>query len=293
MITTDILIIGAGPAGLTAGLYAARSGHKTTIIENFAPGGQINLTPDIANFPGYMEISGAELAEKMLIQSENAGCDVIYDEIKDIDFDKKTITTEESAITYRALIIAGGCRPRGLGVKREDDFVGLGIHYCGLCDGNFYRGKDVLVIGGGNHAIEEAIYLTPIAKSITIISNSDKLKAQQVLVKQLDPQIKIYYKSGIAELHGEQKITGVTLKSGEVLSTDGIFVAIGRTPNTELYRGKLELAKDGYIVTDEMMQTSIGGVFAAGDIIKKQVRQVVTACADGAIAATNAAAYVK
>jgi len=293
MTNTDILIIGAGPAGLTAGLYSARAGAKTIIIENMAAGGQINLTPDIANVPGFLEISGQELGLKMLAQAENAGCEIVYDEITEIDFKNKTIKAYENTIKYKALIIAGGCRPRELGIPREQDFIGGGIHFCGLCDGAFYKGKNIVVVGGGNHAVEEAIYLSDIAKSVTMVVDADKFKAQETLIKQLGKKAKVHFKSSITEITGDTKITGVVLKDKTKIATDGIFVAIGRAPNTELYKGKLDLSKDGYIVVDFQMQTSIQGVFAAGDIIQKRVRQVVTACADGSIAGSTAATYIK
>jgi len=297
----DILILGAGPAGLTAGLYAARAGAKTIIIENTAAGGAVNTTPEIANYPGFLEITGYELGEKMREQAEAAGAEIIYDELGSIDLSEKVIrcsTWSEApsrcagSIRYKALIIATGASPRKLGIDREEDFIGMGIHFCGLCDGTFYRGKDVIVVGGGNHAVEEAIYMKDIAKSVTMIVDVAKLTAQAALVKQLG-DVPIHFNSKIKKILGDKKFTGVELKDGTVINADGVFVAIGRIPNTQILGQGVELSKGGYIKVNDKLQTNIAGVFAAGDVIEKHVRQVITACADGAIAATHAAEHVK
>jgi thioredoxin reductase (NADPH) len=285
---TDVLILGAGPAGLTAGLYAVRAGAKTVIIESLAPGGSVNLTPDIENFPGFIKIGGAELGTKMLEQTESAGARVVYDEVEDIDFDKRTVKTAEATYKYNSLIIATGVSPRKLGLGNEEDFIGNGIHFCGLCDGQFYRGKDIVVVGGGNHAVEEVIYLSAIAKSVTIINNTDKFIAQEVLVNKIPAKAKVYHSATVTEIIADKKITGVKLKDGTKIACDGIFVAIGRVPNTNLFKDKLDLSRDGYLVVNNEMRTSNASVFAAGDVVQKQIRQVITACADGAIAATFA-----
>ena len=284
----DILIIGAGPAGLSAGLFAARGGAKTAIIENLVAGGQINLTPEIENYPGYMKINGAELGEKMTEQAINAGCKIILDSLVSIDYENKIVTGDEDLYGYKALIISTGASPRKLGVAREQDFIGSGIHFCGLCDGNFYKDKNLIVVGGGNHAVEEAIYLSPIAKSVTMVVDVEKLTAHEATIRQLDKNIKIYFNSKITEILGDKKITGVMVNKETKIETDGIFVAIGRVPNIELAEGKLNLSAGGYITVDAHMQTNLPGVFACGDVIDKPVRQVVTACADGVIAATFA-----
>jgi len=288
MITYDVLILGAGPAGLSAGLYAARAGAKTAIVENLAPGGQINLTPDIANVPGHMIIGGAELAEKMGEQALNVGCEIIYDEPQKVDFKKNTVKCAETEIQYKSLIIATGQKPRNITAPRAEDFIGNGIHFCGLCDGAFYKGRNIVIVGGGNHAVEEAIYLSSLAKSITMVTDTEKLTAQQVLIDQLSKDIKIHYKSGIAEIFGENKVAGVRLlNSRQEIHCDGIFVCIGRVPNTDLFKKDLTLDR-GYIVVDKDMRTNLPNVFAAGDVTAKSVRQVITACADGAVAATFA-----
>ena len=294
----DILILGAGPAGLTAGLYAARAGMKTVIIESMAAGGAINMTPDIANYPGFLEISGHELGEKMREQAEAAGTEIEYDEIDSIDLSAKVIRCATwsdapsrcaGTISYKALIIATGAHPRKLGIEREEDFIGSGIHFCGLCDGMFYRDKDVIVVGGGNHAVEEAIYMSAIAKSVTMIVDIDKLTAQETLIKQLGKDVKIHFGSEIKKLLTDKKLVGVELKNGTTVNADGVFVAIGRIPNTQIFNGKIELSKGGYIKVNDKLQTNIADVFAAGDVTEKNVRQIITACADGAIAATHVA----
>jgi len=287
----DVLIIGGGPAGLTAGMYAARAGAKVIINENLAAGGQMNLTPDIANFPGYSEIAGYDLAEKMREQAETAGAEIFYCEMQSIDFPSKTVTCLSAIIKYKALIICTGASPRKLGIDREEDFIGHGIHFCALCDGNFYKGKDIIVVGGGNHAVEEAIYMFPIAESITMIVDVEGFSAQEALVKQVKVR-NVHYNSKITKILGDKKLSGVEIDVKDwgktQVTADGIFVAIGRVPNTGIFKDKLELSKQGYIVVNDKMETSIKGVFAAGDVIMKNVRQIITACSDGAVAATAA-----
>jgi thioredoxin reductase (NADPH) len=295
--SAQVLILGGGVAGLTAAIYAARAGAKTLVIENLVAGGSVNLTPDIANFPGFLEISGAELGEKVAEQAIHAGAEIVYDETKSVDIKKQIVVGEEDTYQFEKLIIATGASPRRLGLPEEEAFIGNGIHFCGLCDGQFYKGKDIVVVGGGNHAVEEAIYLEPIAKSVTLINNTDKLIAQDVLVKKLSKKIKIYHNTGVKELvikHIDKetssidRIVGVALKTGETVMCDGIFVAIGRVPNTALFKGQIDLDKGGFIITDRDMKTSASNIFAAGDVIQKSVKQAVTACGDGAVAATIA-----
>jgi len=297
----DILILGAGPAGLTAGMYAARAGAKTAIIEFMAAGGQVNFTPEIANYPGVIETTGAELGDKMREQAESAGAEIIYDEVTSVDFSSKTIHSSLFIIQYKSLVICMGVRPRKLEIPREEDFIGAGIHFCGLCDGAFYKGKDIIVAGGGNSAIEEALYMRDIAKSVTIVDVAPEFAAQAVLIKALDAGVsrpKAFHGYKITKILGDKKLSGIEIEnvtSGEKKSIDcaGIFVAIGRTPNTALFKDKLELSKGNYIIVDDKMQTNIAGVYAAGDVTQKHVRQVITACADGASAATHAVEYLK
>jgi thioredoxin reductase (NADPH) len=293
----DVAIIGGGPAGLTAGLYSARAGAKTVIIEQVATGGSVNLTSEISNFPAFIEISGQELGEKMREQTESAGAEILYDEIKSIDFASKTVYGE-FALNYKALIICTGASPKKLGCPREEEFIGTCVHFCGLCDGIFYKGKSVIVVGGGNHAIEEALHLSGIAKTVTIVNNTRGFNAQQVLVEKLGNNVKVIQSHKVLSLIGGGKLTGIEIQNvltgkKRVLDCDGVFVAIGRVPNTALFKNYIRLSGENYIIVDEKLRTNIAGVYAAGDVTEKSVRQVITACADGAVSATAAAEYIK
>ena len=287
----DVLILGGGPAGLTAGLYAARAGARTVVIEPLASGGQINLTPEIENFPGHVKIAGDELGQIMLTQAELAGVEIAYTELQSLDLEKKHVVCLDAEYQYKSLIIATGQSPRKLGLPNEEEFVGNGIHFCGLCDGNFYRGRDILVVGGGNHAVEEAIYLSKIAKSVTMVTDTDRLLAQAANINMLPKDVKIHYTAHIAEIRADKKIKGVKLDTGAELAVDAIFVAIGRVPNTDMFRGKLNLSRSGHIIVDATMKTSVPSVFAAGDVCDKAIKQVITACSDGAIAASYAVRF--
>jgi len=287
----DIVILGGGPAGLTAALYAVRSGRKTVVIESLMAGGALNLTPEVDNFPGFDLIEGHELAGKMRKQAEQAGAEFIFDTVKSVDFDKRTVVCDGETVLYKSLIIAMGAGPKKLGVPGEERFFGKGVHTCVLCDGVFYRGKDVVVVGGGNTAVEEAIQLSSIAKSVTIINSLDKFTAHAYLVDRLKG-VNVFHGQNVVEILGKEKLTGVKTAL-QAFPCDGVFVAVGRVPNTELFRGKLELSQKGLIVVDGKMQTSVPNVFAAGDVIQKDVRQIITACADGAVAATFASESVK
>jgi len=288
MANCDVLVLGAGPAGLTAGLYSARAGAKTIIAENMVPGGQVNLTPDIMNIPGFMEINGAEFGEKLLAQAENAGCEILYDELESIDIANNTATFMGETVTYKNLIIATGASPRKLGVDNEEYYIGNGIHFCGLCDGQFYNGKDIVIVGGGNHAVEEILYLYPIAKSITVVNNLAGFTAHKVTIDQIPTDVKVYHNSTVAKITGDKKISAITLNDGTEIQTNGIFVCIGRKPNNEPFSDTIDMNKHGYINVNHEMRTNIPNIFACGDIINKSVYQVVTACSDGAIAATYA-----
>jgi len=285
----DILIIGSGPAGMTAAIYAVRSGLNTLILESTGAGGQIISTNEIDNFPGFVKISGAELAMKMSEQVEASGVETIYDEI--VNLSGKTVTCNDTKITAKAIIIATGASPRKIGCPGEEKFLGSGIHFCALCDGAFYKDKDIIVAGGGNSAVEEVLYLAPIAKSITMVNAFPNFTAFKTLTDQLPKNLKIYHNTTVKEVIGEKKLEGIKLSNGEIITCDGVFVAIGRKPNTELF--DVELTKDKYIKVNQKLETNIPGVFAAGDVCEKHVRQIVTACADGAIAATHAAEYTR
>lgn len=277
-----------------AAVYAARAGMSTIIVERLGIGGQIMVTPDIENFPGFKKVGGAELAEKMSEQAAAFGAETVYDEIEEIDVQSKHVKCSEVEIDAHAIIIATGAHPRPLGAENEEKYLGSGVHFCGLCDGAFYKNKKVVVVGGGNSAVEEAIYLSAIASHVTVINKFAKWTAQQISIEKLEslPNVSFHHKCTVDKIVGDKKVKSVETTVGEI-DCDGVFVAIGRVPSTELFKKKIELTKDGYIIVDEKMQTSVAGIFAAGDATDKHVRQVITACSDGAVAATHAVEYTK
>lgn len=297
----DTVIIGGGPAGFSAALYAARAGLDTLVLERGAIGGQAAITGIIENYPGFDDgISGFELATRMQNGAQAAGAKTEYREVVSLDpcEDIKKIETDSGSIFARTVIIAVGADPRRLGLDREEEFTGAGIHYCAHCDGRFYKGKTVAVVGGGNSAAEDALYLSRIAKKVYLIHRRDSLRATKIY---LDPlfsaeNVEILWNSTPSALLGEERLIGARLKntqdgSERELSLDALFVSIGRVPATSFLPESIELW-DGYVRADETTQTSLGGVFAAGDVRTKSLRQVITAAADGAIAAEAAAKYL-
>ncbi|MDR0975661.1 MAG: FAD-dependent oxidoreductase [Christensenellaceae bacterium] len=299
---TGILIIGAGPAGLTAGIYAARcGGQKVTIIEKLISGGQVNLTKTIDNYPSYPTISGFELATKMHEHAEHVGCEFVFDEIESIDLATKTVKLIDDEYKAKAIIIATGAGPRKSGAIGEDKFFGAGVHYCAICDGAFYKDKDVVMLGGGNTAVEDAMFLAGLCNSVTIVNLTPNFNANITLVEEMKKfeNIKnIYHRHKILEIAGDEKPEKViceNLDTNEIfeIPCDGLFIAIGRIPDTSLLGPDIKTTEFGYIITDRKCKTSLDGVYAAGDVIDKDYRQVITACADGAIAATAAAEYIR
>lgn len=296
----DVIILGAGPAGLTAGIYAARGGLKTVIVESKAVGGQAALTAEIENYPGFKNISGFELTSLMQSQCENLGVEFVYDIPSELDLqsDVKTVKTAYSGtLEGKTVIIATGALPRTLGVERESAFIGGGVSYCATCDGAFFKGKPVAVVGGGNTAVEDALYLKNFASDVFLIHRRDALRASAVLSDKIKSSgVKILWDSAVTELVGDNKLQAIlvkNVKTGETERVDcnGLFVAVGQKPASEGLAG-VELDQNGYVITDDAMRTNLQGVFAAGDIRKKTLRQVVTATADGAIAAESAIAYL-
>ena len=295
----DVIILGAGPAGLTAGIYAARGGLNAVIVESKAVGGQAALTAEIENYPGFESVSGFELVSLMQAQCERLGVAFVYDNPVNVSLDgniKSVETAYSGVLEARAVILATGAMPRTLGLPRESALMGGGVSYCATCDGAFFKGKAVAVVGGGNTAAEDALYLEKFASSVTLIHRRDALRADAILAKRIaESTVKVAWDSVVTQLNGENKLSSVTLKNvktGELsdLPVSGLFVAVGQTPATEGLKG-VEL-DGGYIVTDEEMRTSLPGVFAAGDVRKKTLRQVVTATADGAIAAESAIKFL-
>ncbi|MBO4359767.1 MAG: thioredoxin-disulfide reductase [Eubacteriaceae bacterium] len=298
----DIAIIGAGPAGLSAGLYAARDLMKTVIFEKNTVGGLITQTDVIENYPGAPEdSSGFSLGERMRQQAADAGCTLVYEEITKVERTDGGFILKGTREEYmaRAVIIAGGSVPRKLGVPGEAEFTGKGVSYCATCDAMFFRGKVVGVSGGGDSAVKEADFLTRFASKVYVFHRRDELRARGEVRERLlnNPKAEVLYNRTVEKVLGEAKVTGVELRdtvSGEnsVLPLDGIFVFNGFVPDTSAFADMVETDEAGWIITDERMRTSAEGVFAAGDVRNTVLRQVVTAAADGAIAATQAGLYV-
>ena len=296
----DLIILGAGPAGLTAGIYAARGGLSVAIVENQAPGGQAALTSEIENYPGFKSIGGFELTSLMVAQCEGLGVTFVFDNPVNmsLDGDIKVVDTAYSGrLEARAAIIATGALPRPLGLERESALIGGGVSYCATCDGALFRGKRVAVVGGGNTAVEDALYLSKFASEVCLIHRRDALRADALLSERVKASsVRILWDTVVTALEGSPKLTSLALKNvrtGETssLPVDGVFIAAGRKPASEGLTG-VELDEAGYVLTDDEMRTNLPGVFAAGDIRRKSLRQVVTAAADGAIAAENAVKYV-
>lgn len=289
----DVVIIGAGPAGLSAGIYACRGGLKVAIIENKSVGGQAQTAADIQNYPGIKSTSGFDLCYAMMNQCMEFGAEFVFDSIASVSLigEMKAIALANGkTVETKNVIIASGANARKLGVPNESKFIGKGVSYCATCDGAFFKGKTVAVIGGGNTAAEDALYLEKLAKKVYMVHRRDALRADDILVKRLEKSnVEIVWDSVVENLGGEDKITQLTLKNVKTntlttISVDGVFVAIGQTPNSQGFEN-ISLSSGGYIIADENMHTNIDGVYAAGDVREKSLRQVVTACADGAIAA--------
>ncbi|MGC0310580.1 thioredoxin-disulfide reductase [Streptococcus sp. CL9.43] len=297
----DTIIIGAGPAGMTAALYAARSNLKVALIEGGLPGGQMNNTSDIENYPGYANISGPELAEKMFEPLENLGVEHLYGFVKDIENhdDVKKVITDDEKFETRTVIVATGSKHRLLGVPGEEELNSRGVSYCAVCDGAFFRDQDLLVVGGGDSAVEEAIFLTQFAKSVTIVHRRDELRAQRVLQDRAfaNDKINFIWDSVVKEIKGENRVESVVIenvKTNQVTehAFGGVFIYVGLDPVSDFTKDLQIQDESGWIVTDDHMKTSVAGVFAVGDVRQKDLRQVTTAVGDGAIAGQEAYKYI-
>lgn len=294
----DIIIIGSGIAGLTSAIYALNNKRKVLILESQTYGGQIINSNIINNYPGFLEISGFDLMTNIYNQVKNLGGVIKYEEVLEITKNKKIITKNE---TYEAksIIISTGLVPRKLNLENEDKFIGKGISYCATCDGSFYKDKDVMVVGGGNTAIEDVIYLSNICKKVYLVYRRKELRKDVNLtekVKELS-NVEIIYNSNIEKLNGDEFLNSVDIinKDTEKITNiiiNGLFVAIGKIPSGNIFKDLLNVTKNGYIITDEDCHTNIDGIYAAGDIRKKGLRQLVTAASDGAIAAIEAIKYI-
>jgi thioredoxin reductase (NADPH) len=301
----DIIIIGGGPAGLAAGLYAGRANMKVALIERGMPGGQASTTDLIENYPGVESVEGPALAMIMHKQAESFGTEYITGTVETIKDEGKikVLHTSNGELRTKAVILATGAEPRKLGVPGEEEFRGRGVSYCATCDGAFFRGKELVVVGGGDSAVEEGIYLTRHATKVTIVHRRDKLRAQKILQDRAfkNEKIDFIWDTTVQSIEGDGKVQKVVLKSTKSedtreFPTDGVFIYVGMKPNTDFLKGSdIEsiLNDEGYIVTDAKMQTNIPGIFAAGDVRDTVLRQVVTATADGAVAAFYAGHYVE
>ena len=290
----DMVVLGGGPGGYTAALYAARAGLAVLVLEKLSAGGQMALTSQVDNYPGFPEgVDGFELGMKMQTQAERFGARTEYAEVRRLDLraDPKVIMTSEGEFYGRTVVLATGAGARKLGLAGEDRLTGRGVNYCAHCDGMFYRGKTVALVGGGNSAAAEALYLSRVAKKVILIHRRDTLRATKIYhepLQKLD-NLEFCWNSAVTELLGDDRLTGIKIKNlltgeEELLEIDGLFVSIGRQPATELAAGQLEL-DNGYVIADETTRTNLPGVYAVGDIRTKALRQIITAAADGANAA--------
>lgn len=298
----DMIVVGGGPGGYTAALYAARSGLDTLVLEKLSAGGQMALTEAIDNYPGFEEgIDGFTLAEKMQRQAERFGAKSEYAEVERVDLaaSPKVLETSAGVFYGRTVVLATGAGPRELGLANEAALTGRGVAYCAACDGMRYRGRTVVVVGGGNSAAGDALELSRVAKKVILVHRRDSLRATKVYHEPLmrAENMEFRWNSAVTELLGGDRLTGVRLRdlrTGEEtqLDCDGVFISVGRKPATELVQGQLELDRGGYIVADETTKTSLPGVYAVGDVRTKPLRQVVTAVADGAMAVHMAEEYL-
>ena len=290
---TDIAIIGGGPAGLTAAIYAARAGKTVTVFERESMGGQITHAHKVSNYPGFTEISGTELGDKFCAQAMDMGAEIEFTNVEKVEKEGDTfrITAEDGEFTARTLIFAGGAKPRPLGVDREEELTGAGVSYCALCDGAFFAGKDVAVVGGGNSAFSDALFLAGVARSVTLIHRREGFRAEpkQIEAAKAMDNIRFLTNRTVTGLLGEGQVIGLRLSSGEEISVDGVFVALGRIPDTALIAHLADLDEAGYVLAGEDCETKTKGLYVAGDCRKKAIRQVTTAVADGTAAATAAA----
>ena len=307
-ITTDLLVIGAGPAGYTAAIYAARANLSPVLVAGLQPGGQLTITTEVENYPGFATaIQGPWLMEQMAEQAQNVGTRIEYDIITSVDFKTGSpfLLTGDSGTIYkaRAVVVATGAQARWLGLPSEKHLQGAGVSACATCDGFFYRGKNVVVVGGGNTAVEEALYLTHHAAHVTLVHRRDSLRSEKILQDRLfaNPKVSVIWNSVVEDILADgtpETVCGVRLKntqdgSEQTIPTDGVFIAIGHAPNTAIFRDQLTLDAEGYIeTTPGTTRTSVPGVFAAGDVQDKTYRQAVTAAGTGCMAALDAERYL-
>lgn len=293
----DLAIIGGGPAGLTAGLYGARAGLEAIVFEKMFPGGQVTTTTSVENFPGMISVDGPTLSMQMAEHAQELGAQLRYDPVDALDLlgKEKIVRSGDAEFRFRAVILCMGATPKLLGVPGEEQFRGRGVSYCATCDGAFYKGKKVAVVGGGDTAVEDALYLSTLAEEVYLIHRRDQLRAAQTIADRAlgAANIRPLWNTTVESIQGDQKIGSATLRNvanGQIteLALDGLFVAVGTTPQTELIKGKIQLDAQGYVMAGEDTRTNVKGVYAAGDIRTKSLRQIITAAADGAVAVYSA-----
>ncbi|MCH6566967.1 MAG: thioredoxin-disulfide reductase [Nitrospinae bacterium] len=298
----ELIIIGGGPAGLAAGLYAARARMKTVCLERLTPGGALATTEDVENYPGFRAITGPDLVEKMLEHAKDFGMELSYSDANSIELDgtDRIVHTDEGPFVAKAVLIASGAKINKLGVPGEEEFAGRGVSYCAVCDGAFFRDQDVVVVGGGDAAIDEGLYLTRLVETVTVIHRRDQLRASKILQERAfaNEKVSFMWEMVVREIHGNGMVKEILLenvKTAEqsVHPTDGLFVYIGSKPNTDFVKGLVEMDEAGHIITDLHMQTSVPGIYAAGDVRIDSYRQAVTAGGDGCTAALAAEKYIE
>lgn len=297
----DVIIIGGGPAGLTAGIYVSRARLKSLLIDNYGINGQLVSADVIENYPGFSDgISGVQLVKNFRNQAEKFGLEIISDEVVSINYTEKNIEVKTNGKIYSALslIIATGAKPKQLGIPGEKEFTGRGVSYCATCDAALFKNKTIAVIGGGDTAIEEALFLTKFADKVLVIHRRDKLRATKILQERAEANKKISFlwNSKITEIIGDKKVKSILVENiltseKTKINCDGVFMFVGYTPNTNFLKNVVQVDNNGHIITDEEMKTNKAGIFAAGDCRKKLLKQVITACSDGAIAAFSAEKY--
>lgn len=300
----DSIIIGGGPAGLTAAIYSIRAGKSVLLFERQVIGGQVAYTSMVDNYTGIKHIDGATLSSMMFEHAKSLGLQINYSEVIDLDFSEKIkkVKTHKGTFEAKTIILCLGASAKKLDIENEKKFLGRGISYCATCDGNFFKDKNVAVVGGGSTSLEDTIYLSNLAKKVFLIKrraefSGEKILCEKVLALSKTPKVEVITNSSVEKIVGEDKLEKIVVKnlvdgSFKELEVDGLFIAIGRKPDTEMVFEKLNLDKNGYIITDEKMQTSVPGVYACGDVRAKQLRQIVTAVNDGAIASVNANEYI-
>lgn len=297
----DTIILGGGPAGLSAAIYAARGAVSTAIIDKNMFGGQPSNYLELENYPGFQVVGGYDLMEKFEEHADKFGVQKFpMQEIEKVDLNTKTIYTKDHIFNAKTIIIATGAQPMNLGVKGENEFIGRGVSYCAVCDGAFYKDKIVTVVGGGNSAVEEAIYLTKFAEKVYIIHRREELRADKIIQEKAfkNQKIEFVWNSIVKEINGSNVVNSITIddvKTGDtnIINTDGVFPYIGIIPNIDYFNGQIEQDKNGFIITDTTMATSVNGVFAVGDVRNTPLRQVITAASDGAIGACYAVKYIE